>query len=105
MDQEERRVWLCWTRRRTGGESQTAARDALSSPLTAGLLSRFRNNVLSVVMNARFYAGMPIFAPSHPDLEEEAGGSRLPIGTICIIDDQSRLEFSLAERAQLYAFL
>jgi len=44
---------------------------------------------------------MPIFAPSHPELEEEAGG-RIPIGTIAIIDDNCRVNFSSAERAKLY---
>ncbi|ORY66785.1 hypothetical protein BCR35DRAFT_294926 [Leucosporidium creatinivorum] len=82
---------------------------------------RFRSNMLSVVLNARFYAGeprldssgygrrsltrfssagMPLFAPSHPELEEEAGG-RVPIGTIAIIDDNCRVNFSSAERAKL----
>jgi hypothetical protein len=49
------------------------------------------------------FAGMPLFAPSNPDLEEEAGG-RVPIGTLCILDDSPRLEFSPSERAQLCAF-
>lgn len=43
---------------------------------------------------------MPIFGPSNPELEEEAGG-RLPIGTIAILDDACRTDFSPAERAKL----
>ncbi|SGY39075.1 BQ5605_C003g02136 [Microbotryum silenes-dioicae] len=63
---------------------------------------RFRNNVLSVSVNARMYAGMPIYPPSNAELEEEAGG-RLPIGTLCLLDDRPRTEFTQSERAQLRA--
>ncbi|KAK4048937.1 hypothetical protein OIV83_004493 [Microbotryomycetes sp. JL201] len=61
---------------------------------------RFRNNVMAVVLGARFYAGMPVYGPSDPDLEEEAGG-RIAIGTVAIIDDEPRSAFSPAERAKL----
>ncbi|SCZ96336.1 BZ3500_MvSof-1268-A1-R1_Chr8-2g10126 [Microbotryum saponariae] len=63
---------------------------------------RFRNNILSVSVNARLYAGMPIYPPSNAELEEEAGG-RLPIGTLCLLDDRPRTEFTQSERAQLRA--
>ncbi|SCV67142.1 BQ2448_5788 [Microbotryum intermedium] len=63
---------------------------------------RFRNNVLSVSVNARLYAGMPIYPPANAELEEEAGG-RLPIGTLCLLDDRPRTEFTQSERAQLRA--
>ncbi|KAM0787264.1 hypothetical protein ACM66B_006499 [Microbotryomycetes sp. NB124-2] len=61
---------------------------------------RFRNNVMSVILGARFYASMPVFGPSDPELEEEAGG-RIAIGTVAIIDDEPRDSFTPAERAKL----
>jgi hypothetical protein len=55
-------------------------------------------------LGIRFYAAMPIFAPSMPELasfEEEAGG-RIAIGTIAVLDDWPRLaKFGSTERAQL----
>ncbi|GAA5930903.1 hypothetical protein JCM1841_001967 [Sporobolomyces salmonicolor] len=63
----------------------------------------------------RFYAGMPIFAPSALSLslptsslsvaefEEEAGGARIAIGVVALLDDRPKLadEFDSAERAKL----
>ncbi|GAA5873151.1 hypothetical protein JCM1840_005584 [Sporobolomyces johnsonii] len=63
----------------------------------------------------RFYAGMPIFAPSALSLslpnssfsvaefEEEAGGARIAIGVVALLDDRPKLadEFGSAERAKL----
>lgn len=43
---------------------------------------------------------MPVFGPPNPELEEEAGG-RIAIGTVAIVDDKPRIEFSSAERAKL----
>ncbi|GAA5861962.1 hypothetical protein JCM3774_001367 [Rhodotorula dairenensis] len=55
-------------------------------------------------LGIRFYAAMPIFAPSMPELaafEEEAGG-RIAIGTIAVLDDWPRLtKFGSTERAKL----
>ncbi|GAA5981870.1 hypothetical protein JCM10908_004645 [Rhodotorula pacifica] len=55
-------------------------------------------------LGIRFYAAMPVFAPSLPELatfEEEAGG-RIAIGTIAVMDDWPRLtKFGSTERAKL----
>ncbi|BGP24364.1 proteophosphoglycan 5 [Rhodotorula toruloides] len=55
-------------------------------------------------LGIRFYAGMPIFAPSLPNLahlEEEAGG-RIAIGTIALLDDWPRMsKFGSSEKAKL----
>ncbi|BGP31786.1 hypothetical protein JCM10296v2_003560 [Rhodotorula toruloides] len=55
-------------------------------------------------LGIRFYAGMPIFAPSLPNLahlEEEAGG-RIAIGAIALLDDWPRMsKFGSGEKAKL----
>ncbi|BGP13506.1 hypothetical protein JCM10213v2_001428 [Rhodosporidiobolus nylandii] len=52
----------------------------------------------------RFYAAMPIFAPSLPStasFEEQAGG-RIAIGTVALLDDEPRLtRWSAGEKAAL----
>ncbi|BGP13884.1 hypothetical protein JCM10213_002523 [Rhodosporidiobolus nylandii] len=55
-------------------------------------------------LGIRFYAGMPIFAPSLPSVTpfEDAAGGRIAIGTVAVLDDQPRLlEWGTSERAAL----
>ncbi|GAA5885469.1 hypothetical protein JCM6882_009631 [Rhodosporidiobolus microsporus] len=55
-------------------------------------------------LGIRFYAGMPIFAPSLPSLSpyEESASGRLAIGTVALLDDQPRLsKWGASERAKL----
>ncbi|GAA6009009.1 hypothetical protein JCM10207_004063 [Rhodosporidiobolus poonsookiae] len=55
-------------------------------------------------LGIRFYAGMPIFAPSLPSLApyEESAGGRIAIGTVALLDDQPRVgKFGASERAKL----
>lgn len=55
-------------------------------------------------LGIRFYAAMPVFAPSLPEIagfEEEVSG-RIAIGTIAILDDWPRLaKFGSSERSKL----
>ncbi|GAA5848593.1 hypothetical protein JCM8547_004565 [Rhodosporidiobolus lusitaniae] len=55
-------------------------------------------------LGIRFYAGMPIFAPSLPSIApfEEAAGGRIAIGTVALLDDQPQLgKWGASERAKL----
>ncbi|GAA5830335.1 hypothetical protein JCM11251_001312 [Rhodosporidiobolus azoricus] len=56
-------------------------------------------------LGIKFYAGMPVFAPSLPSLsafEESAQGQRIAIGTVALLDDQPRLtKWGASERAKL----
>ncbi|GAA5968247.1 hypothetical protein JCM11641_003782 [Rhodosporidiobolus odoratus] len=55
-------------------------------------------------LGIRFYAGMPIFAPSLPAVaaHEESAGGRIAIGTVAVLDDQPRLtKWGVPERAAL----
>ncbi|KAI5476484.1 hypothetical protein MNV49_007731 [Pseudohyphozyma bogoriensis] len=60
---------------------------------------RFKNNVLTVVLGARFYAGAPVFASCDSGSSEKE--DKVAIGSLCIIDDHARDTFSEEERAQL----
>ncbi|GAA6063977.1 hypothetical protein JCM10212_005787 [Sporobolomyces blumeae] len=76
---------------------------------------RWRGNKDVEEKGIRFYAGMPIFAPSSLSLqyptstfsvaefEEQAGGSRVAIGVLAIMDDRpkDRRDFGSAERVRL----
>ncbi|GAA6015866.1 hypothetical protein JCM11491_007216 [Sporobolomyces phaffii] len=76
---------------------------------------RWRGNRDLEERGIRFYAGMPIFAPSSLSLrtldvsfsvaqfEEEAGGARIAIGVVAVIDDRPKEagSFGTDERAKL----
>ncbi|GAA5909484.1 GAF domain-containing protein [Sporobolomyces salmoneus] len=76
---------------------------------------RWRGNRDLEEKGVKFYAGMPFFAPSSLSLrtadvsfsvaqfEEEAGGARIAIGVVSLIDDRPREKgaFGTAERAKL----
>jgi len=54
---------------------------------------RFRNNLLAVVLGARFYAGTPIYAPLGTDLGAGLAGTPLAIGAVSLIDDRPNYDF------------
>ncbi|GAA95117.1 uncharacterized protein L969DRAFT_64890 [Mixia osmundae IAM 14324] len=49
------------------------------------------------LMGNRFYAGVPLLAPNF----NSATGDDMAIGTLCVVDDKPRTDFSLAERHKL----
>ncbi|GAA5835648.1 hypothetical protein JCM11251_002985 [Rhodosporidiobolus azoricus] len=59
---------------------------------------RYANSALTQHRGARFYAGVPVMARAGPN------DPSVPIGTLCIIDDKPRHEFSEAHRRVLRDF-
>lgn len=59
---------------------------------------RFANNVPTAALGARFYAGVPLLAPTFGDPNAPA----VAIGTICAVDVKPREQFDDASRAKLY---
>ncbi|GAA5901521.1 hypothetical protein JCM6882_006303 [Rhodosporidiobolus microsporus] len=59
---------------------------------------RFANNLVTTHLGARFYAGVPVMARAGPN------DPSVPIGTLCIIDDKPREEFTEAHRRVLRDF-
>lgn len=58
---------------------------------------RFANNVPTKVMGARFYAGVPLLAPTFGDPDAPS----VAIGTLCVVDDKPRNEFDEQSRLKL----
>ncbi|KAM0750369.1 hypothetical protein T439DRAFT_381065 [Meredithblackwellia eburnea MCA 4105] len=58
---------------------------------------RFANNAPTAMMGARFYAGVPLFAPTFGDDEAPS----LPIGTFCLLDTKPHESFSEEKRERL----
>ncbi|GAA5857540.1 hypothetical protein JCM8547_009329 [Rhodosporidiobolus lusitaniae] len=60
---------------------------------------RFANHIPSAHLGARFYAGVPIWARAG-----SANDPRVAIGTLCVLDDKPREEFTEAHRRVLRDF-
>ncbi|KAL8276371.1 hypothetical protein RQP46_011216 [Phenoliferia psychrophenolica] len=58
---------------------------------------RFANNMPSAVLGTRFYAGVPLLAPSFGD----PNSTPIALGTLCVMDDQPHADFTDAQREQL----
>ncbi|SCV67143.1 BQ2448_5789 [Microbotryum intermedium] len=58
---------------------------------------RFANSLPTAAMGARFYAGVPLLAPTFGDPDAPS----VAIGTLCAVDDRPRASFSEGERAEL----
>ncbi|GAA5979254.1 hypothetical protein JCM11641_001974 [Rhodosporidiobolus odoratus] len=59
---------------------------------------RFNNNAPTAMLGARFYAGVPIMARAGPN------DPAVAIGTLCVLDDKPRDEFTEAHRRVLRDF-
>ncbi|KAK4053306.1 hypothetical protein OIO90_003918 [Microbotryomycetes sp. JL221] len=59
---------------------------------------RFANSVPATQLGARFYAGVPLLAPSFGDPEAPP----IPIGTLCVADDRPREGFTDEQRQYLH---
>ncbi|KEI42331.1 uncharacterized protein L969DRAFT_143306 [Mixia osmundae IAM 14324] len=60
---------------------------------------RFTNAPYVKMAGARFYAGVPLMAPDIVNARQ--AGSGQPIGTLCVIDDKPRTQFTQEERRKL----
>ncbi|SCZ96338.1 BZ3500_MvSof-1268-A1-R1_Chr8-2g10127 [Microbotryum saponariae] len=58
---------------------------------------RFANSLPTSALGARFYAGVPLLAPTFGDPD----APNVAIGTLCAVDDRPRADFSENERAEL----
>ncbi|KAM0787266.1 hypothetical protein ACM66B_006501 [Microbotryomycetes sp. NB124-2] len=59
---------------------------------------RFANGVPATQLGARFYAGVPLLAPSFGDPDAPP----IPIGTLCVADDRPREDFTEQQRQYLH---
>ncbi|KAK4048939.1 hypothetical protein OIV83_004495 [Microbotryomycetes sp. JL201] len=59
---------------------------------------RFANGVPAQQLGAKFYAGVPLLAPSFGDPDAPP----IPIGTLCVADDRPREEFTEEQRQYLH---